>query len=237
MAGEHYKSMTWTPERVLAFWDYQASRKELYFGEQFGDRIIARVKSYLSTNGPVLDYGCGTGGVISHLLTQGFRTAGCDSSRESMDSVNTRFGDEPGFLGAEDSGFFLKNDYRFDNVLLIETIEHLDDDILLKVFREIRELLRVGGVLVITTPNSEVLSDAEVFCPSCRQVFHKWQHVRSWNSDQLKGFVESQGFAVRDVIETDFSLNLSYLRGLLNRMKNQIHKRRPPHLALVCERL
>ncbi len=95
--------------------------------------------------GPVLDLGCGTGGVLKHL--QRFGTAvGVDPSPEAVRYCRRR--NLPVALA---SGYDLPfADATFGAVLALDVIEHVDDDV--GLLREARRVLRPGGVVVITVP-------------------------------------------------------------------------------------
>lgn len=92
-----------------------------------------------------LDYGCGTGGLVSFLRGRGIQATGFEQGwcapRLRERGVPTI--DEPTM--AEHSGCF-------DVVTAIEVIEHTVDPV--DVLRRIRSLLRPGGLLFLTTANA-----------------------------------------------------------------------------------
>jgi hypothetical protein len=45
-----------------------------------------------------------------------------------------------------------------------------------------------------------------VLCPTSGEVFHRWQHVRSWKRDSLPARLRAAGFAVEKVIETNMAV-------------------------------
>ena len=50
---------------------------------------------------------------------------------------------------------------------------------LLNYINEIKELLQIGGRLIITTPNDENLDEKMVFCSNCKNIYHSMQHMRT----------------------------------------------------------
>ena len=199
------KPMQWSPGLVARFWDFEATRPEFYFTYQFGQRIIKKLNSYI--NGPeVLDYGCGTGYLIKHLLKAGYAVTGSDQSPESLTHVNKHYNNLPNFFGAHTFGQLVQDGKKFNSVLCIEVVEHLDDAILETVTRELKGLLKSDGRLIITTPNSENLKLSEVYCPCCNHTFHRWQHVRSWKPDTLQEYFESAGFMTERVFATNLAI-------------------------------
>lgn len=82
---------------------------------------------------------------------------------------------------------------KYDIIFATELIEHLTDEYLLKDIEIWKMLLKKEGVLVITTPNNENLDNSIVYCPNCDCYYHKWQHIRSWNKENIKQYFEKNG--------------------------------------------
>jgi 2-polyprenyl-3-methyl-5-hydroxy-6-metoxy-1,4-benzoquinol methylase len=186
----------------------------------------------------VLDYGCGTGYIIPHLLQRGHQVWGLDFSADSIDSVNAQFRGRDGFEGAYLADDLARQGRKFDAIVSIEVIEHLDDHHLAKTLSSFGTLLAPGGVVILTTPNDENLSGSEAFCPVCEHVFHRWQHVRSWSAQSLPAHLTSHGFAVTETLTTDFSVSFrSNPARLLKELAARFLRpgRRPPHLVCVCK--
>lgn len=230
----------WTPERVQAFWNYNARSPDHYFTFNKGRGVLRRLRGHLARRREVLDYGCGSGHLLSLLLETGHRAGGVDFSRDSVKAVAERFADRPGFLGAWEPEVLAAEGRRFDAVLVVEVVEHLYDDVLDATLARVRGLLAPGGIAVFTTPNEERLEDAMLFCPGCQHVFHRHQHVRSWSEATLRATLEGRGFEVVDSFTTDFGS--AFLRR--NRKKWKAVRKtvryalRPgkkrPHLAMVA---
>ena len=95
----------------------------------------------------VLDLGCGTGEMLSHLQ----RTRGCTGYGVEIDDANVHACVQRGVdvvqLNLED-GLALFEDQSFDVVLQIETLQHLRN-----TERMLRETARVGRIGVVSFPN------------------------------------------------------------------------------------
>lgn len=230
-----HKQIEWTPDKIAKFWDYTSAFPELYFTFKFGDVIVGKLKKYLKGKN-VLDYGCGTGFLIPHLLDAGCSVTGLDFSEKSVEGVNERFAGRPGFNGAFRLEKLLEENKKFEVIILVEVIEHLDDAAFESVIKNIKQLVAKDGVVIFTTPNDERLNDSEVFCPNCEQTFHRWQHIRSWNEVNLPEFLNKSGLDVFRTFLTDFSVSFSKtkiggLKGLIKKMMRM----KAPHLVCIAK--
>jgi 2-polyprenyl-3-methyl-5-hydroxy-6-metoxy-1,4-benzoquinol methylase len=201
---------SWTPEAVARYWDYVSSRDDLadqYFAKQVGAGVAGYLGSEVELAGAVvLDYGCGPGHLVDHLIARGARVYGADLSAASVFAAHARLADNASWGGGAviRRGELPFDDSVFDVVLSVETIEHVLDDELSDLFREIRRVVRPSGAAVFTTPNDEDLKTGMNFCPGCGAEFHRWQHVRSWNRETLSVALNEAGFSVMICSALDF---------------------------------
>lgn len=238
MADHEPPRLVWTPDLVRRFWDWQSRRPEEYFTRQFGARIVRRFRPHLRGRASILDYGCGTGFLIDHLLAAGHRVAGLDFSPEAVAGVNARMAGRDGFLGAFTPDEIQGRDQLFDAVVCCEVIEHLYDEDLDHAFTVMLGLLAPDGSLCLTTPNAEDLSLLEVYDPVADVVFHRWQHVRSWDRASLTGFLAGRHLRVAEAGEVDFSTDLvgDPVRWAKVLAKRRLGRGQLPHLYCVAER-
>lgn len=190
----------WTREKSSRWWDQTSSRhQDRYFSQHYGATIIALVQLLGVRNlrrSQVLDFGCGSGYLLDALVARNIPCAGADFSEDSVAVVQKRLGDNPLFHGVQLVSR-LPTDIpaaSYDAVFLIEAIEHLLDDDLEATLSELNRILRPGGVLIVTTPNDEQLTQAESICPDCGCIFHPVQHVRSWDQRSLPATMGKFGF-------------------------------------------
>lgn len=128
-----------------------------------------------------LDYGCGTGGLVTYLRARAVDARGFEQGwcRELLrkNGVPTIEQDE-----------LSKYEGTFDVVSAIEVIEHVVDPV--GMLRTIRPLLRPGGLLFITTGNAQPFHDR----------LTKWRyvtpdvHVSYFEPETLATALQSAGF-------------------------------------------
>lgn len=191
----------WQPEHIRRLWSYWNSKPHLQaenFSFQVGKGLVNFLESTGRLKGNVLDYGCGLGYLLEHLLARGLACSAAEFSAESVELVNEKFGDRPNWKGATlVSGLPTPfPNAEFDVITCTETLEHLSDELLPGIVAEMHRLLKPGGIVLFTTPNDEDLEQAMTYCPFCEAEYHKVQHQRSFTRDSLRSLLESHDFTV-----------------------------------------
>ncbi len=199
--------MEWTPERIKRFWDWQSQYPETYFTRQFGAQIAAALEPHLSGANSVLDFGCGAGHLLPHLAARFPEVYGTDLSPASRQTANELLQGHKNFQGVLPPEELEPLRGGLDAILLIEVIEHLSDEDLKDALDAVLALLKPNGLAVFTTPNNEDLSKSMIMCPASGELFHRWQHVRSWTPVSLANTLTARGFDVARTIETDLSVD------------------------------
>jgi SAM-dependent methyltransferase len=110
------------------------------------------VSSYI-VPGTVLDVGCGSGGMVAWLLARGYDARGIDSSDKIIEAAHS-------FLASRGCELSRVKKQRIedaiaagelvDNVVSMDCLEHQEDD--RTMFRNLEQVLRPGGRLLITVP-------------------------------------------------------------------------------------
>jgi 2-polyprenyl-3-methyl-5-hydroxy-6-metoxy-1,4-benzoquinol methylase len=238
----------WTPETIARFWDYMSAKEEMisqYFTKDLGSEITRFLSYTLSLrNKQVLDYGCGPGYLVRHLLEHNAIVSGVDYSEVSVETVNKLFYGRPGWNGARLArGSELPwPDDVFDLICCVETIEHVLPEQLDPLFHELLRLLKPGGMILFTTPDEENLELNFVFCPMCRSEFHRWQHLRMWSDRTLRAKLEEHGYKVMFCRGLNFwnfhdtpspswmDMNLRYLGSLIKQSARRLLDHLNPRL-------
>jgi len=140
--------------------------------------------------GPILDVGCGTGGMLPHLQRFG-PAIGLDSAPEAEAACRRR-----GVPFVHGWGTQLPfKDGTFGIVTALDVIEHVPDH--LGILREMYRVLRPGGLLLLTVP-------AYQFLWSQHDEFN--HHQRRYRRRGLRAVVRKSGFNI---------VKLSYYNTLL----------------------
>lgn len=242
---KHPDHLVWTPEMVKNFWDYESRFPEQYFTYRRSTEMARQISPFLAPGSRVLDYGCGPGYVIEKLMQRGFRVAGLDFSTETLNGVRDRFSPVPAFQGAYTLQELQDAGMRFDAATVFEVVEHLYDPQLQELLQTLKSLLMPGGTVVFSTPNEENLEKSMILCPVSNQLFHRWQHVRSWSADTLSAYLGDNGFEIVKAFTTNFSVSFhtdhsrhplkdkwtALRRRIKDRFKRQ---RKQPHLVVIA---
>jgi SAM-dependent methyltransferase len=228
--------VAWTPEKVARLWDFYASGEAFhgtYFSAHSGAAIVKEIDAKVGFAGKrILDYGCGRGDLLAHLVGRGATASGLEFSDESARIARERLAGKNGFgevVAVSDLPSSLPSE-SFDVVLMIEIIEHLLEDQLESTFDEVRRLLAPGGLIVLTTPNEEPIASRFVHCPDCGATFHRWQHMRSLDTRSGAALLARHGFEPRIAEGTFWGLSR------MQRFRHTIRSRDWPHLLLVGAR-
>jgi 2-polyprenyl-3-methyl-5-hydroxy-6-metoxy-1,4-benzoquinol methylase len=225
--------LEWTDELVSSIWEYYSTRSELYFTNLFGDRILEDTIRYLPQDAIVCDYGCGAGFLLKRLVER-CKSSGIDHTQANLEKAAEIIGPHKYLAGLYHISETEKLSGVFDVIYFVETIEHLLDHHITPTMEKMYDLLKPGGVIICTTPHDEDLNEQEVYCPTTRKTFHRYQHVRSFTKDNLRKDFEDHGFEHVISFGTDFTE-----RGFQAQMKTRVREylgRKNPHLVCIVKR-
>lgn len=191
-------NVEWDTEKIKRFWDhFSVGESEDYFSKVLGGEVLSIALSHVKKIDPILDYGCGPGYLLDHCIKLGIPCAGADFSPESIQLVKNKFSSSDLFKG----GYVIDGipiseikENSFGSVFFLETIEHLRIEERDKVIAEICRILRPGGHVIITTQNEENLSKHKTVCPDCGAVFHRMQHMDSFNDKKMNEIMKKNKF-------------------------------------------
>jgi 2-polyprenyl-3-methyl-5-hydroxy-6-metoxy-1,4-benzoquinol methylase len=119
----------------------------------------------------VLEIGAGHGELTEHLR-RGRRLTATDASPRCVAALETRFADDVSVEVRQCTGTSLDEHRRWDSAVLVNVLEHIDDDI--EALRDLGSQLRAGGRVVVFVPAFESLrSDFD------RRIGHRRRYRKS----------------------------------------------------------
>jgi 2-polyprenyl-3-methyl-5-hydroxy-6-metoxy-1,4-benzoquinol methylase len=198
--------LAWTPELVARFWSsvWTTRLKEFSFARQAGRALIVALDHLWSPGSSVLDFGAGPGDLTALLLDRGVRVAAYDPSAEARAMLERRFAGRSDFIGAVGPD----ENRQFDIVILAEVIEHVLTSEFELTLGRVARYVRRKGLVVVTTPNNEDLELGMCVDPVNNVMFHRWQHVRSFDRQSLATTLAAFGFAEVVTHEIELSEHL-----------------------------
>lgn len=182
-------------------WDY--FQNEGLMHDVFPEARQRFVLRHLESGQAVLDIGVGNGTLERLSLAKGIDIHALDPSERAIQRLR-------GDMGLEDRaqvGYAQAIPFRdseFDVVVMSEVLEHLDDTALSSALKEVKRVLKPGGVLLITVPYRENLDANTVVCPDCGKVFHKVGHVQSFDKPRLCAILREEDYEITKLRVTTF---------------------------------
>ena len=139
----------------------------------------------------VLDAGCGSGYGADHLASIGCKVTAIDVSDEAVRYARLCAPEASVLQCTLEQPLVLP--VPFDAVVAIESVEHVQNDS--AMFAEFHRVLRPGGVLFLSTPDSELFdrAHAEAY-PEAPQRAQNPFHVREYVEADLRALLEHTGF-------------------------------------------
>jgi len=197
---------------------------DLYLSDPYGAHILhslARARKFSRwmsdairpwVGRAVLEVGAGIGNLTVHLVPRD-RYLATDINPDYLDYLaNFAFGKpylEVGALPAEAAEGFAPHAGRFDTVLCLNVLEHLDEPV--PVLRNFRAALAPGGRAIVLVPQGPGR-----FNSLDRALGHRLRYTRS----HLRAVVEEAGFEVEALLDFNRAAVLGWrLNGLLRRTR------------------
>jgi len=153
----------------------------------------------LNKGNRILDVGCATGHFLYEAYQKGFKGLGIDLSEEAIEQAKIKLGKDSAIsIDLKD----LPVDRKFDIVTMWALIEHVRNPRV--EIQAMSNQLRVGGLLAISTPNSDSLSQ--------RKKGINWryhippEHLFCFNKKNITQLLESEGFKVVKIVTQNNSI-------------------------------
>lgn len=157
--------------------------------------IINYIDDNFEKGSKVLDIGCGLGHLISSIDNK-FNKYALDTSRFSINYINDNYSNINTQCSILKEKLYKEN--FFDVVVAYHVIEHIDDPF--KFIKNIKNILKKGGVLILGTPNRSCIAE-KLFKGNFR--LYSKEHLLLLTSQRLIQLLKNKGFKV-DFIEYPF---------------------------------
>lgn len=138
----------------------------------------------------VLDVGCFNGFYVRHLRELGLNAFGVDFNASAV-AYGQRVYGLGGVISTRELQDLLAAGESFDVVTMFEVVEHLED--FSAVIAEVCELLRPGGILVVSVPNSHMFWRPRLDRPP--------HHLSRFSPESLRRLARQHGLSVLSVHE------------------------------------
>lgn len=143
----------------------------------------------------VLEVGSGLGYLTYSLSRAGFAAFGLDISEPAVKEARQRFGDL--YVQGDLTDYAQLHAERFDVVVSTEVIEHIDKP--LDFVGRMKQLLKPGGRVIITTPNKSFFPDDLVWSCDLPPVHCWW-----FGEESMRYIAQSADMSVRFVSFTEY---------------------------------
>ncbi|MFB0524839.1 MAG: glycosyltransferase, partial [Phycisphaerae bacterium] len=142
-------------ERVDIFYKEDIRFDELGINQKNHCRRYEYAKSIISPGKIVGDFACGTGYGSVMLSEKSARLIGVDIDEEVIKQIKARYKNIQNVEFVHANVLDLKYQSLFDYIVSFETIEHLKEDDIPKLFAVFSRALKPGGTLILSTPYME----------------------------------------------------------------------------------
>jgi len=169
-------------------------------------RRVSKIESRTSGR-QLLDIGCSCGYFIDVALDHGFDAGGIEFSSVAIAAASDQA--RPRIIHGDVNTLQGMQKASFDVVTAFDVVEHTLDP--LKFLAELRGLLKSGGLLVVTTPDTGHF--LRLLMGKRWPMLQPFQHTCLFSAKSLRLAVESAGFANVEITPSKKVLTPEYLAG------------------------
>jgi SAM-dependent methyltransferase len=133
-----------------------------------------------------LDAGCGDGFISGLISKKGYRVVGVDYTESAIKYARLLVPEGEFHVGDLRDLPAPVRDRKFDTIVFVEALEHLPVEYHEPVLRELRGLLKPGGVMILSVPSNRI--------PVSRR------HYKHFSPEETRGILGRCGFEVQSMV-------------------------------------
>jgi SAM-dependent methyltransferase len=173
--------------------EYAARMKDEMDGKPFDRDCLDRLACEVGDLGPICDLGCGPGQIARYLHRQGTETLGVDLSPQMVAEARRLNPEVPFHVG--DMLSLPAPDESWGGIAAFYCIIHIPREKVVRALREMRRVLRPGGVLLITFHIGEEVHHVETW----------WEQkvnldFRDYLPGQMEAWLKEAGFELDETL-------------------------------------
>jgi len=177
--------------------DYAEQFKDELTKKPFDCGMLDRLIEKVGTQETICDLGCGAGHIASYLSRRGAKVCGIDLSPEMVKQAK-RLNPEISFRQGNMLDLKKIADDSFSGIAAFYSIIHVPRDSVIDALREMKRVLRSGGLLLLTFHiGQEIRHLDEWFDKKVNLDFFFFE------TDEMKQYLETAGFEIEEVIERE----------------------------------
>jgi SAM-dependent methyltransferase len=172
------------------FYEHLSIDDSAYYNDQRPEFSHAIRRAQAKGYRKVLDIGCGSGNFLNHARKAGLDPSGMELNEKAAAAAAAK--GHPIFPGILTADFAEEQAGRFDMVTLFQVVEHLADPV--GILRLARHLVRPGGTLMFSVPNSRGLYQFFPLDP------HQWppHHISRWRTEDFPRVAQRLGMILSE---------------------------------------
>jgi len=218
-------------DNEASFWDKRFKEQQLIQSQAFAYESamekwrIKKVLSILKHQQSILNLGVGFGRLEARLLPkiEPDQYLGTDITKETLEQLRKAF-PQYNFQRTQLDKLPLANN-SFDQILLLEVLEHIRPNKTFQLLAEIKRVLKKGGALLISVPVNEGLEKILPKNPNA--------HQRLYSLALLRFELEESGFFIKKVYQASAFAKNFKIKHLINSL---INVRSPNNYLLIAEK-
>jgi len=205
------------------FWDSKFEKREQEFPLE--KWRINKVLGEINYKKNVLNIGVGVGFLENRLFKRksNLKYVGTDITNASLNLISKQYKNQTFVQASVQNLPFV--DFAFDQVLLLEVLEHIKPSETFLALFEIFRVLKKGGKFIISIPVNEGLERMLPKNPN--------SHMRFYSESLIVFELRAAGFKVRKIYNASAFSSLFYLKNLLNQI---FSLRESNNLVIICQK-